>query len=71
MNFLVRNKIMSYTKNFIARVERDFQTIVQDKFEVLQIHKDGDVCKMWRCGKPTSSNHVFFVCSVPNALIEI
>lgn len=32
-------------------------------FAVKQLHRDNDVVKLWRCGRPGSSNCEFYVCS--------
>lgn len=36
---------------------------------VQQCHRDGDVVKLWRCGRPQSSVFMFYVCSAPHCLM--
>jgi len=39
------------------------------EYVVQQIHRDGDIVKLWRCGKPQSSTCMCYVCSAPNCLM--
>jgi len=49
--------------HFAAHIARTPEYVVQ------QVHRDGDIVKCWRCGKPTSSTYMVYVCSAPNCLM--
>lgn len=57
-----------FRERFHQDVKNRFVNDVNDHV-VQQLHRDGDVVKLWRCGKPESSVYMFCVCSAPNCLI--
>ena len=48
---------------FASHIEKNPEYVVQ------QLHRDDDIVKLWRCGKPQSSTYMFYLCSAPNCLM--
>jgi hypothetical protein len=60
-----------FKKNYLESAQRRFAEYIEKtpEYIVQQIHRDDDIVKIWRCGKPTSSTYMFYICSAPNCLM--
>lgn len=60
-----------FRKEFQEEVRRRFSSHIENnpEYVVQQMYRDGDVVKLWRCGKPGSSICSFYICSSVGCLM--
>jgi hypothetical protein len=60
-----------FEKKYLESAQRRFAEHIEKtpEYVVQQIHRDDDIVKLWRCGKPQSSTYMFYICSAPNCLM--
>ena len=58
-----REKLLKRAQSQSANTFKDPEFVVQ------QLHRDDDVVKLWRCGKPQSSVYSFYICSSLHCLM--
>lgn len=61
----------NFTQKFLDNAKKRFAEHIEanPEYVVQQLHRDGDVVKLWRCGKPESSTCAFWICSSVHCLM--